>query len=267
MTDQRAAVAGAFSRKAEEYDQFGKDHPNLSRMRRSVYTLTLKYLQPGDRILELNAGTGTDAVFFAREGFEVHATDLASGMVAAIEEKIVRYGLSHRLRVSQHAFDQLDQVSGGPYQHVFSNFGGLNCVDTLRPLGLALPRLLSPGAHLTLVIMPPYCPWEWLAAARGDWQTAFRRLRPQGTLAHVSGHYFRTTYYNPVEVQRQLGAGYELLHVSGLSVFAPPADHKQFAHRHRSLYRWLVKLDERLAGQKPFNGMGDFSVLSLRWRG
>ena len=31
-------------------------------------------------ILELNAGTGTDAVWFAERGYRVHATDIAEGM-------------------------------------------------------------------------------------------------------------------------------------------------------------------------------------------
>ena len=58
-------VAAAFSRKADEYDAFGDDHLNLARMRRKVYDHVLRFVCPTDRLLELNAGTGIDAAFFA----------------------------------------------------------------------------------------------------------------------------------------------------------------------------------------------------------
>jgi len=59
-------IAEAFSLTAEKYDRFAADHPNLSRMRSTVYAHLMRHLQPGARILELNAGTGSDAVFLAR---------------------------------------------------------------------------------------------------------------------------------------------------------------------------------------------------------
>ena len=55
-------VAEAFSRKALEYDAFGTDNPNVTRMRERVYAHLDALLTPGARILELNAGTGADAV-------------------------------------------------------------------------------------------------------------------------------------------------------------------------------------------------------------
>jgi hypothetical protein len=73
LTDHSERVALAFSRKADEYDAFGSDHVNLARMRRKVYDHVLRFLQPADRLLELNAGTGIDAAFFAGRGQIVHA--------------------------------------------------------------------------------------------------------------------------------------------------------------------------------------------------
>jgi ubiquinone/menaquinone biosynthesis C-methylase UbiE len=59
-------IAEAFSRKSFQYDDFGNDHQNLEYMRHTVRTHVLKYLKPGDRILEINAGTGDDALFSHR---------------------------------------------------------------------------------------------------------------------------------------------------------------------------------------------------------
>ena len=67
--DHFEQVAEAFSYKALIYDEFGKDHPNLQRMRRTVYEHVLSFIQPGACMLEINAGTGTDASFFASQGY------------------------------------------------------------------------------------------------------------------------------------------------------------------------------------------------------
>ncbi len=90
MDDHFQQVSAGFSLKAQIYDAFGEGHPNLERMRRKVYAHVLGFLRPGDHILELNAGTGADAAFFARQGYSVHATDLSPGMVAAIAAKAAR---------------------------------------------------------------------------------------------------------------------------------------------------------------------------------
>ncbi len=90
----------AFSRKADEYDAFGDDHINLARMRRKVYDHVLRFLQPADRMLELNAGTGIDAAFFAGRGQIVHAIDIAPGMLDHLAAKIDQQHLSDRLTVS-----------------------------------------------------------------------------------------------------------------------------------------------------------------------
>src|SRR5512143_1612541 len=100
-------VAAAFSRKALIYDEFGRDHPNLQRMRERVYGAVLEHTQPPARILELNAGTGADAAYLATRGFSVHATDLAPGMVAQIKQKIERLGLVDRLTAQQCSFTDL----------------------------------------------------------------------------------------------------------------------------------------------------------------
>jgi ubiquinone/menaquinone biosynthesis C-methylase UbiE len=263
----RERVAEAFSRKSLEYDIFGTDHPNQTRMRHRVYANLEPLLAPGARILELNAGTGTDAVYLAGRGFRVHATDIAPGMLAAIEEKARRHGVGDRLTVQNCSFTELDQIECGPFDAVFSNFGGLNCIDDLPRVTGQLARLLVRGGVVVWVIMPPICPWELLAVLRGAGAKAFRRLRPGGVIAHVSGVYFRTHYYSPGSVRRAFGPGYRLLGLEGLSVFCPPADHKEFAHKRPGIYRVLVKLDDLLGRLPPFRSWGDFFILSLRYVG
>src|SRR5687767_2177612 len=90
-------IAEAFSRTAEKYDSFAEDHPHLTRMRNKVYAHIMRHVSLGARILELNAGTGTDAVQLAQCGFFVHATDIAPGMLTRLRDKVEISGLQGRV--------------------------------------------------------------------------------------------------------------------------------------------------------------------------
>ncbi len=266
MDDHYQRVAEGFSRKAAEYDSFGPAEVNIQRMRQKVYTHMDAFLQPGDRILEINAGTGIDAARFAMRGHRVHAVDIAPGMVAAIAEKVTRLGLQDRLTYDNCSFTDLNcLVENAPYQYVFSNFGGLNCSADLPEVARLISQVLYPGGRLTWVIMPPFCPWDLVHLIHGDFRSAVRRLLPGGTLAHVEGEHFRVHYFSPKHTMEALGKGYRLLRLEGLSVFAPPADRRHFPLRHPGLYRFLTRLDDRLSLRRPFNHWGDFYILTTEY--
>ena len=263
-TDHAERVALAFSRKAAEYDSFDDDHINLARMRSKVYDHVLRYLRPADRLLELNAGTGIDAAFFAARGQLVHAIDIAPGMIEHLTAKIDQQHLADRLTVQTLSFTELDRVVGAPYDYVFSNFGGLNCIADLSLVTRHLTQVLRPGGIVTWVIMPRICPWEIALMLKGQFKIATRRWQRQGTLAHVEGVRFTTYYYTPQQVLTALGPRFRLLRLEGLSVFAPPADRMEFPQRHPRLYRALIGLDDVLAPHWPFNYWGDFFILTAQ---
>jgi ubiquinone/menaquinone biosynthesis C-methylase UbiE len=266
MDEHFAHVAEAFSRKATKYDEFGRDHENLTRMRGKVYAALESAFRPGSALLELNAGTGADAVAMVGRGFRVHATDLSGGMVAAIEEKISAFGLEEKLSAQQCSFTDLADVSGGPYSGVYSNFGGLNCTTELEAVARGLPRLLLPGSAVVLVVMPPICPWE-LAHLPMDPKTATRRLRGGGVQADVEGVRFLTHYYSPRQIMAAFGDKFRRESLEAISLVTPTADNKAFAKRLPRFYRSLVWLDDRLSTIPPFWAWGDFYCLTLRYAG
>ncbi len=264
LPDHSDRVALAFSRKADAYDSFGGDHINLARMRRKVYDHVQRFLQPADRLLELNAGTGIDAAFFAGRGQLVHAIDIAPGMLNHLAAKVDQQRLADRLTVQTLSFTELDRVEGGPFDYLFSNFGGLNCIADLTLVTRHLPQVLGPGGIITWVIMPPICPWEMALALKGRFTVAARRWHRHGTLAHVEGVHFTATYFTPQRVLAALGPNFRLLRLEGLSVFAPPADRVDVPRRFPRLYRALTGLDDALAARWPFNHWGDFFILTAQ---
>jgi ubiquinone/menaquinone biosynthesis C-methylase UbiE len=258
-------IAEAFSLTAEKYDSFAIDHPHLDRLRRKVYAHLSRFLPPGRRILELNAGTGTDAVALAQQGYAVHATDIAPGMLQRLDDKVERFGLGDRITSQSCSFTDLASIRGGPYDAIFSDLGGLNCIPDLAPVIQSLPGLLRPGGLVTWVLMPPVCLWELGMLFSGQVSFALRRLRRGGTRAHLEGKTFPVYYFNPRQVIRWFGTDYRFLALEGLSVITPTAESKNLARLYPRLYRGLSWLDDRLSTRPPWWAWGDFYILSMRY--
>jgi ubiquinone/menaquinone biosynthesis C-methylase UbiE len=264
MSDSFSTIAEAFSRTAGKYDAFAQDHPHLTRMRSKVYAHLERFLPKGARLLELNAGTGIDAVALAQRGYSVHATDIAPGMLERAREKAKHLGLEERITIQECSFTQLDKIREAPYDAVFSNLGGVNCIPDLRPVIRQLPCVLKPTGLVTWVIMPPVCLWEIAEIFRGHPRLAFRRFATSGTHTHLEGLHFKIYYFTPRRVVDWFGPDYECLAIEGLSVLTPTAESKNFAKRYSKLYRALAWFDDRLSLQPPWRGWGDFFILTMR---
>lgn len=259
-------IAEAFSRTAEKYDLFAVDHPHQTRMRNKVYAHVQRFVPPGSRILELNAGTGMDAVELARRGYSIHATDIAPGMLERLQNKVRDQELGRQITVQQCSFTELGKVEGAPFDAVFSDLGGLNCIPDLSPVIEQLPKVLRPNGVVIWVLMPPVCLWEMAEIFRGHPRLAFRRFARNGTRAHLEGLNFTVYYFTPERVRRWFGNDYECLSIEGLSVITPTAESKNFAKRYTRLYQLLSWIDDRLSTRRPWRGWGDFFIISLRYR-
>jgi len=265
MENKFDTIAEAFSRTAEKYDSFANDHPNQTRMRNKVYSHIQRFLPPESCILELNAGTGMDAVELARRGYTIHATDIAMGMLDLLQDKVQKFDLSGKITYQQCSFTELDKIISAPFDAIFSNLGGLNCIQDLSPVIAQLPKVLRPNGLVTWVLMPPVCLWEMAEIFRGHPRLAFRRFPRNGTYAHLEGLHFTIYYFTPKKVLQWFGKEYECLAIEGLSVITPTAESKNFAKRYPRFYRILSWLDDRLASRRPWRGWGDFFIITLRY--
>jgi SAM-dependent methyltransferase len=251
---------------AVEYDAMAESHPVVIWERTRIRELVEQQLTPGASILEINCGSGLDAAYFARRGFRVHATDVAPEMLQALAVKASAPEIEGRLTFENLSNTDLDKVEGAPFDLVFSNLGGLNCIADLSAVTEHLPSILAPGGKTVLVVMPPVCPWEALQVFRGHIGTALRRFRPGVVEANVGGHRVHTWYHTPSKLERALGDGFETLALRSFCTFAPPPYFEGFVKRHEGFTRRLMAMDDRLGATWPLNRMGDFYALVSRRR-
>ncbi|MCL4531257.1 MAG: class I SAM-dependent methyltransferase [Chloroflexi bacterium] len=262
---QTDAIAEAFSRTAAKYDSFASDHPHLTRIRDKVYDHVTRLIPRGVRILELNAGTGTDAAALVQRGYRIHATDIAPGMLNRLQNKVEELKLQDRITVEERSFLSLDNVPGAPFDAVFSNLGGLNCIPNLTPVIRQLPKILKPGGLIIWVLMPRVCLWEMAEVFRGNFRLAFRRFARRGARANLEGLHFDVYYFSPHEALSWFGKDFDLIALEGLSVLTPTAESRNFAKQFSRLYKILSWLDDRVSPHWPWYGWGDFYILSMRY--
>src|SRR5262249_59290481 len=115
--------------------------------------------RPGDCVLDLGCGTGEDALWLARSGIRVHATDIAPRMVEITQRRAASDGLDHRITTEVLPIEKLSRFSG-EIDGAIADFGVLNCVAKLEAVASDLGRLVRPGGRVALCPMGRFCLWE-----------------------------------------------------------------------------------------------------------
>jgi ubiquinone/menaquinone biosynthesis C-methylase UbiE len=257
-------VAAAFSKQSVVFDEIYSSNPIIQYKRKRTRHAVLKNLKPGARILELNAGTGEDAIYFAQKGFKVHATDISEGMLNKLKEKLPGLPFAENITTEQGSFNHLQDLKNkGPYNHIFSNFGGLNCTDRLDNVLQSFNQLLAPGGTFTLVIIPPFCLWETLLIFKGRFRTATRRFfNRNGRKAIVEGKEFTCWYYTPGYVRKHLPDNFSVVSVEGLCTLVPPSYLENFPTKYPRLFLFLKKWEDRVYSWRLFCGVGDYFIIT-----
>ena len=136
-------------------------------------------------VLEINCGTGADALWLAKQAATVLATDISQGMIDVAKNKTSTNAVDFRQLPAQN----ISALAPNRYNIIFSNFGGLNCL-TKKELTLffnSAAKKLTENGKMSLVIMPKNTIWEQLYfLLKLDFKAAFRRKK-EVVFANVEG--------------------------------------------------------------------------------
>lgn len=252
-----------FDTLAADYDaQF--THSRIgSLMRQAVWQRLELGFRPGQRVLELNCGTGEDAVHLGQRGVRVLATDGSPAMVECTRRKVAQAGLGTTVQVRQLALERLHELNELAFDGALSNFGGLNCVADLPGVGRALADRLHPGARAFVCVMGPLVPWEWgWYLCRGAPGAAFRRLRRGG----VAWRGLTIRYPSIRALRRAFSQGFRLRRASGIGAILPPPYAERWMARHPRLLAALNRWERRLEALPPLPRLADHYLLELERR-
>jgi ubiquinone/menaquinone biosynthesis C-methylase UbiE len=258
-------VQGAFDAAAAQYDQQFNALPATRRIRGITWNVFLKHFAPGMRLLELNCGTGMDAIMLGLRKIHVHATDISAAMLEATNEKIAALNLGSFITTDQLSFHDLGRLRGQKYDGAYSNFGGLNCNADMPRLANDLHTLIKPGGKFIGTFLGGIAIWEMLAfLARGNIRQAFRRRTPEGSPANVAGSTVQTFYYSPGAVADVFSPHFTRVELLGLNIFTPPPTSQQAYRRFGKSIRLFERIDDTVMRHSPFNRIGDHFVIVLK---
>jgi SAM-dependent methyltransferase len=258
------AAALAFDRLAVSYDAiFTQSHVGRAQ-RTAVWECAERVFEPHGRLLELNCGTGEDAIYFARRGFQVSACDISSAMVDEAHKKVATESVSDRLRFYILGTESIGELPfEQPFDGVFSNFSGLNCVEDLTHVARALTPLVRPGAPLLLCLSTRYCLWEiaWYLL-HGEISRAFRRCGGYHE-ARLNGLALPVYYPTCEQVAESFAPGFRLVSLNGIGITVPPSYVEPWIAQHPRLLLFFRSVDNLIRRLPGVRVLGDHMLLHL----
>ena len=255
----------SFNAIAAGYDSRDNSNPIIIWMRSIVHELYLKHLPVNAKILELNAGTGVDAVFLADNGFSVLATDISDKMIDVLISNAKAQISKKRISAEVRSFYEISQIPENDFDAVVSNFGGLNCINDFSKLSVDLAAKLKPGGLFIAVVMNKLCPWEiFYYILKLNFKEAFRRFNKQGIMAELNGEKVLTYYFTPAEFTAAFSRNFTAVKLYTLALNTPPPYLLGIYNVLKPLVKLWMKIDELIKSLPLLNRMGDHFIIVMK---
>jgi SAM-dependent methyltransferase len=224
----------------------------------------LEAFAAGDRILELNCGTGEDARFLATRGRRIVACDGSAEMIKVASARAQREAKGAEVSFQQLSNENLRLLSlRQQFDGAYSNFSGLNCLSDLQIVARDLASLVRAGGHVLICLWSRVCMGEifWYLF-HGNTKKAFRRLSGK-TQARVGGLTIPVSYPTVGEVQRAFAPWFELEDRHAIGLFVPPSYVESWAREHTVMIGCLEKMDAAFGDFPVLRDLGDHILMEF----
>ncbi|HVO74044.1 MAG TPA: methyltransferase domain-containing protein [Ignavibacteriaceae bacterium] len=237
--------------------------------REIVYDYLEKNIVHGEfrNILELNCGTGEDAVFFAKKEFNVLATDISDEMLKMTEAKVNSAGLKDKICFKKLDINDIPSANfEKKFDLIFSNFGGFNCIslEKMEELSGSFRRILNPPGRIILIFMASFTFWEILYfLTKRKLKDAFRRRNKKGINVKLKGSEIHTWYYSPGEIKKIFAENFKLIGIKPVGFFIPPTYMENFFKRKAGLFQVLKKSERLIKNISLLSPFSDHFLIDL----
>jgi ubiquinone/menaquinone biosynthesis C-methylase UbiE len=264
-TPLAAPLLAPFDGIAATYDEVFTDSIIGRAQRDSVWRELDRSFHVGQHILEINCGTGVDAVHLAARGVEVLACDISAGMLEVARRRVQSLRLLAPVRLRRTAIEDISCLRDhAPFDGALSNFGGLNCIENLWPVARDLAQLVRPGARVVICSMGRCVGWEIAVfAARGRFREGFRRLGPGPVYVRLGLERVPCWYPAVGALRRTFAPGFRLLRWKGVGLTVPPSYLERHAQRFPRAIRALAKADLWLGRVPLLRVLADHYLLTF----
>jgi ubiquinone/menaquinone biosynthesis C-methylase UbiE len=259
----------AFDQIASSYDETFT-YTEVGKRQRNIVWNYLKRILPFDKqldILELNCGTGEDAIFLANRGYRVIATDVSETMLNIANEKILENGLDNQVHTQKVNVEELSESTfDKKFDLIFSNFGGINCVDeeVLGMLSNEYKLLLNPNGRVILVLMPRFCLWESIYfITKLKLNESIRRSRTEYTTVKVGGSNVKIYYYSPSIIVKKFSNNFIVKKIIPIGFFIPPSYLESYFTKKKKTLNLLTSLEEKTSNFSLLSKVADHFLIDM----
>lgn len=259
----------AFDAIAAEYDEsfsdslIGWEQRQLSRHWLKKILTSEKKLE----ILEINCGTGDDALWLGSLGHTVIATDQSTAMIEKAEKKLSLTD-QRNVRFISCSFENLgNQFGRQQFDLIFSNFSGLNCVspNKMTDLSKELFSLLKKNGHLAVVVFGKYSWWEtFFFLLKAQPGKAFRRWRNRDIAAMLAENVYQPVYYYSIRHLKKILSSLRLVEKRPVGLFIPPTYLEAAMKKRPNLFQSLTKLEKNMNGLSASSSFADHVYLLFK---
>ena len=258
-------MKASFDQAALSYDK-SFTNSEIGKMQRNlVYKQLSKQLYSVQNILEINCGTGEDAIWLAKQNFKITATDISRKMIEVAKSKDGFENLNFitaDIKAIASTFEQQE------FDLIFSNFGGLNCLSRseLETFFRDANSILTKKGKLVLVIMPKNTLWEqFYFLAKAQFSSVFRRKK-ESVLVNVDGKNVRTYYHNPKDIVNLAKNDFEEVAQNPIGFLVPPSYLEPFFRNRKRLLRILNAFESKISGWSFLSKHADHYIITLQKR-
>ncbi|MBC7696510.1 MAG: class I SAM-dependent methyltransferase [Burkholderiales bacterium] len=229
--------------------------------RTQVYNQLLKSISFNQKsVLEINCGTGEDASWLVKQGANVLATDISEGMIDVARNKPTNNSINFKALAAQ----DISSLAPNTYNIIFSNFGGLNCLNLneIQKFRNDCTQLQYKSDQLAFVIMSTKCWWERVYfSLKNEKPKSIRRQNNDGVETNINDIHFKTYYYSPSNLKELFKENYNCINVKPIGLFIPPSYLEPYIEKRNRLFGVLKLLDKLCARFSVFSNYADHYLI------
>jgi SAM-dependent methyltransferase len=252
----------AFDSLAANYDDLFTQSMIGRAQRDAVWDVLIDTFEPGSHILELNCGTGEDALFLAQHDVSVVACDASEKMIQRARHRMQTEDPEAPIGFELLPTEQLWKLrSRELFDGAFSNFSGLNCVADLNRTARDLADLVTRGAPVLICLSTRFCFSEMIwYLLHGQVRKAFRRS--SGIANAKVGEFTVKVHYPTLRALKRMFSSYFVLRSCiGIGVTVPPSYLEPVMRKYPRVLKLLRQIDKHISRLPWFRTIGDHMLL------